>query len=267
MPTALDKTALTVARTLQCAPQPIEVSLEHGWAALVTLQRLAAGELDALLISGPLADDRIRSRTVAHVVPALYVAAEHRLAAQASTTLAQAIDQPTFRRPEDVDPAWRDTWLLSVPRGEGPRYSAGPAVDDLDAQRVIGCGRATGVAPTSWCRQPGITALPILDATPVPVQLVTRNEEPSSALEMFANEIQDACSDLCRGPLTAAEQRVVDLLAGGDTNQEIAQRLHLSVRTVESHISSSLRRTGSRSRTHLVAWWWQGLSGSGAPNR
>ncbi len=35
----------------------------------------------------------------------------------------------------------------------------------------------------------------------------------------------------------------------GDTNEEIAHRLHLSVRTVEGHMGQALERLGVRSRT------------------
>ena len=53
------------------------------------------------------------------------------------------------------------------------------------------------------------------------------------------------------GALTASEQRVAELVASGLTNAEIARRLSLSVRTVESHVSSCLTKLGVRSRTAL----------------
>lgn len=43
----------------------------------------------------------------------------------------------------------------------------------------------------------------------------------------------------------------IALLAGSMSNLEVAQRLHLSVRTVENHISSGLRKTKSRNREEL----------------
>lgn len=51
---------------------------------------------------------------------------------------------------------------------------------------------------------------------------------------------------------SAAEQRVLTVLRRGSSNREIAAALHLSVRTVESHISTLLAKTGCRSRTQLV---------------
>ncbi|WP_267717201.1 AAA family ATPase [Streptomyces sp. CoH17] len=53
--------------------------------------------------------------------------------------------------------------------------------------------------------------------------------------------------------LSPKEQRVADLAASGRTNQEIAGELFLSRRTVESHVSSALRKLGCTSRKDLAA--------------
>jgi len=52
--------------------------------------------------------------------------------------------------------------------------------------------------------------------------------------------------------ISPAEQRVLAVLGSGASNREIAAALYLSVRTVESHISSLLTKTGCRNRTQLV---------------
>jgi len=52
--------------------------------------------------------------------------------------------------------------------------------------------------------------------------------------------------------LTATEQRVADLIGGGATNREVAMALFVSVRTVETHVSSIYRKLGVRTRTELV---------------
>ena len=41
-------------------------------------------------------------------------------------------------------------------------------------------------------------------------------------------------------------------MTGGDTNQEIAERLHMSVATVKTHILNMLEKTGFRNRTELA---------------
>jgi len=53
--------------------------------------------------------------------------------------------------------------------------------------------------------------------------------------------------------LTASERAVVTLLAERLSNGEIAERLFLSRRTVETHVSHALAKTGLRSRVELAA--------------
>ena len=53
--------------------------------------------------------------------------------------------------------------------------------------------------------------------------------------------------------LSAREGEVLDALAHHLTNAEIGQRLHISVRTVESHVSSLLRKLGASDRRALAA--------------
>jgi two-component system response regulator NreC len=53
---------------------------------------------------------------------------------------------------------------------------------------------------------------------------------------------------------TPREREVGGLLALGHTNQEIADRLTVSVRTVESHRASLMRKLGLTTRAGLVRW-------------
>jgi two-component system, NarL family, response regulator NreC len=53
-------------------------------------------------------------------------------------------------------------------------------------------------------------------------------------------------------PLTQREHEVLRLLALGHTNAEVADRLHLSVRTVETHRANIQSKLGSTSRAELV---------------
>jgi DNA-binding CsgD family transcriptional regulator len=51
--------------------------------------------------------------------------------------------------------------------------------------------------------------------------------------------------------LSPREREVADLAASGHSNDEIAQMLHISLRTVEKHVSSALRKLNLRSRVQL----------------
>src|SRR5262249_11414174 len=51
--------------------------------------------------------------------------------------------------------------------------------------------------------------------------------------------------------LTASERRIAELAAGGLTNREIAQRLFVTARTVEGHLTSVFSKLAIRARTEL----------------
>ena len=54
--------------------------------------------------------------------------------------------------------------------------------------------------------------------------------------------------------LTAREREVLQLIARGYRYKEIAARLHLSVKTIETHVSSVLRKLQLSSRHELTHW-------------
>jgi DNA-binding NarL/FixJ family response regulator len=54
--------------------------------------------------------------------------------------------------------------------------------------------------------------------------------------------------------LTPTEQKVIQAVARGMANREIAQDLSVSQRTVESHVSNMLGKTGLKNRTELARW-------------
>ncbi len=54
--------------------------------------------------------------------------------------------------------------------------------------------------------------------------------------------------------LTEREQEVMRLIARGYTYKEVAARLHLSVKTIETHVSAVLRKLQLSNRHQLTAW-------------
>ncbi|MGB3532069.1 MAG: response regulator transcription factor [Microcoleaceae cyanobacterium] len=54
--------------------------------------------------------------------------------------------------------------------------------------------------------------------------------------------------------LTPTELKVVQLVAQGMANREIAKIMKVSQRTIESHVSNMLSKTGLHNRTELARW-------------
>ncbi|MEC4985023.1 MAG: LuxR C-terminal-related transcriptional regulator [Oscillatoria sp. PMC 1068.18] len=54
--------------------------------------------------------------------------------------------------------------------------------------------------------------------------------------------------------LSDRELQIIELVAAGLTNLEIAQKLEISKRTVDNHISNILNKTSTDNRVALVRW-------------
>ena len=63
-----------------------------------------------------------------------------------------------------------------------------------------------------------------------------------------------------RLPLTDREREIVMLLGQGLSSRAVAERLTLSVRTIEGHIYRAMTKTGTTSRDELAALLRQGRS-------
>ncbi len=77
----------------------------------------------------------------------------------------------------------------------------------------------------------------------------------------LAREFADSCGGLSTPalrnpvgvPLTSREREIIELVANGLSNREIADRLVMSVRTVEGHVYRACQRLGAKSRADLAA--------------
>ena len=72
-------------------------------------------------------------------------------------------------------------------------------------------------------------------------------------LDAFSADL-DAPADPELDQLTAREQEVMRLLARGYAYKEIARRLTISIKTVETHASSVLRKLQLSNRNELARW-------------
>ncbi|GHH43167.1 response regulator [Lentzea cavernae] len=58
-------------------------------------------------------------------------------------------------------------------------------------------------------------------------------------------------------PLTEREEQVLAAVAGGRTNSEVAQELHITLSTVKSHIASLMAKIGARNRVEVAIWAYE----------
>ncbi len=93
-----------------------------------------------------------------------------------------------------------------------------------------------------------------------PEELVAQVE---SSLKQASRLIKHQNSGVSSGPtikvrrnveLTPTELKVVQLVAQGMANRDIAQIMEVSQRTIESHVSNMLGKTGLHNRTELARW-------------
>lgn len=146
-------------------------------------------------------------------------------------------------RPASIEPAAEPfRWVLDGQRARaaawwqsiGCQFEAGVALVDSDDVRDVSA------------------ALSIFDAL----------ESPTAA-RLAANRLRQLGARVPRGPnaatrrtpagLTSRELEVVALLAEGMRNAEIAERLVISTKTVDHHVSSLLTKLGARSRQAAAA--------------
>jgi len=93
-----------------------------------------------------------------------------------------------------------------------------------------------------------------------PEELVAQVE---SSLKQASRLIHHQNRDLDSAPriqvpydveLTPTELKVVHFVARGMANREIAEEMNVSQRTIESHVSNMLGKTGLHNRTELARW-------------
>lgn len=106
--------------------------------------------------------------------------------------------------------------------------------------RVAGGRVALGAADSVFPPEP---YLAISRAIPGFTPTSARSQSAARALALL---------DGCRPPLLIALE---DLQFADDGSVAVAATLGISVRTVESHLTSIYRKIGRRRRAALVAWW------------
>ena len=99
------------------------------------------------------------------------------------------------------------------------------------------------------------------------LQAVISQGEPTTPLKQYAQALLNACREYGHKALappsgtaaelveslTSREMEVLQLVAAGDSNQTIADKLFITVRTVKKHITNILGKLGVSNRTQAAA--------------
>jgi DNA-binding NarL/FixJ family response regulator len=140
--------------------------------------------------------------------------------------------------------------LSPVAAAEGPRFLA-LSVSDA-AEDVIGTIRAGARGYVTKT----ITGPELVDA----IRRVSEGDAVFSprlagfVLDAFAGTIEISAVDEDLDRLTEREREVMRLIARGYAYKEVARELFISIKTVETHMSSVLRKLQLSSRHELTRW-------------
>jgi two-component system response regulator NreC len=110
----------------------------------------------------------------------------------------------------------------------------------------------------AWAADFVIKSMPVDELESV-IELMTRHGVPVPRMfgaQLLNNHLEQIRKNGTRthDQLSAREHEVLDLIAEGYTNREIAEKLYVSIRTIERHRSSIMNKLGLRNRAELVAY-------------
>ncbi|MFV0126954.1 LuxR C-terminal-related transcriptional regulator [Streptomyces sp. HMX112] len=193
---------------------------------------------------------RVALRTVIAESPDMELVAEATTPQQLNRILAT--EAPRIVLLDDADPAWDTADVLRRVRQHGHRVGvvilSDPATMDgaLEYLRtgadavVLNDGAQDEVAAAVRAVSAGHAVIPPPLARKL-VDLVGGRVPPLPAGDQLST-------------LTAREQEIFELVITGMSNQEVAQALVLSERTIKFHVSNLLRKLGVRNRTQAIVY-------------
>jgi ATP/maltotriose-dependent transcriptional regulator MalT len=124
----------------------------------------------------------------------------------------------------------------------------GSAAPLASALARLADGRALAAAGD---RRAAVAALSEAEAALDSFGAVRRRDEAVRELRKLGHRVVRA-RESADGPLTAREREIVELVADGRTNREVAEQLVLSAKTVEAHLRNIYAKLGVRSRVELT---------------
>ena len=84
---------------------------------------------------------------------------------------------------------------------------------------------------------------------------MTRDEVVAYAVDARRPAAPVVAPAVSEGPLSRREMEVAELVADGATNAQVAARLFISERTVESHLASIFNKLGVDTRLQVARWF------------
>lgn len=145
--------------------------------------------------------------------------------------------------------------LVADARGDRAGAAEALATASTEAQKIPApfiaaraLGRLAGVVPSAESIEPLVEAVGIYAALPAPMF----EERAVARLRAVGPAGRRASQSV--GALTAREREVAVLARAGSTTKQIAGRLHLSERTVESHLAHVYRKLQIAGRHDLSDW-------------
>ena len=112
---------------------------------------------------------------------------------------------------------------------------------------------ASGAVNSIEARRPALTPRDSIRVLLKPYTLDQLLEELSTVVPWGRSSLAELVPDSLR-PLTPRQREIAALIAGGCTNQQIAERLVLEVGTVANHVAQILDRLGVANRAQVAVW-------------
>ncbi|MFG2605985.1 LuxR C-terminal-related transcriptional regulator [Streptomyces sp. NPDC048514] len=194
---------------------------------------------------------RVALRTVMADAPGLRIVAE-------ATTPYQLNHAVAARRPhtlllDDADPAWDTAEVLRGLREDTGRRMGVVILADagaLDDALTYLCEGADGVVLNDGAPAEVATAVrAVAEGHAVVPPPLARRLVDLLGVRMPAMPARDQLDTL-----TTREQEIFELVIKGMSNQEVADTLVLSERTIKFHVSNLLRKLGVRNRTQAIVY-------------
>ena len=127
-------------------------------------------------------------------------------------------------------------------------------MDDGHVGYAVGAGASAVLSRTSPPRQMrGIVLEVSAGALPIQRDIAERPDLLKRLISEFQRRLRgNGASHAEQCPLTERERTILDLVASGHANKEIASELDISERTVKNHMTNILAKLTARDRAHAV---------------